>query len=65
MSLSEAQGIVRGACPHLSRRELRSAAITYLNWWNGLSSPLAHPDPTGERAVRRIIGYYDIEETAA
>ena len=65
MSLSEAQEIVRAALPHLKRRPLRAAAITYLNWWNGNSEKLSHSDPTGERAVRRIIGYFDTDPTSA
>lgn len=55
MTLTEAQQIVAAALPELTRRPLRSAAITYLNWWHGHSASMPYSDPTGERAVRRIL----------
>lgn len=55
MSLSEAQQIVAAALPDMRRRALRSAAITYLNWWNGHAEAMPYTDPTGEAAVRRIL----------
>lgn len=65
MSLSDAMEIVSAALPDLKRRERRAAAITYLNWWNGHSASIGYSDPTGEKAVRRILGYFDIEPAAA
>lgn len=55
MSLTEATRIVAAALPDLKRRALRSAAITYLNWWNGHAEAMPYSDPTGERAVKRIL----------
>lgn len=55
MSLSEAQEIVHTALPHLKRRPLRAAAITYLNWWNGHAEAMPYHDPTGEKAIRHIL----------
>ena len=55
MSLTEATRIVAAALPDLKRRALRAAAITYLNWWNGHAEAMPYSDPTGERAVKRIL----------
>lgn len=60
MTLTEAMNIVAAALPGLGHRGLRSAAVVYLNWWNGHSEAMPFADPTGERAVRRIVGYYDV-----
>lgn len=55
MSLSDALDIVTNAIPEMPRRKRRPAAITYLNWWHGHSASMPYSDPTGERAVRRIL----------
>ena len=56
MSLSESLTIVKSALPAgTSRRKLRAAAVTYLNWWNGHSEASGYSDPTGNKAVRRIL----------
>lgn len=58
MSLSDALDVVRPVLAHdgvTARRAVRAAAITYLNWWQGHSQSMPYSDPTGERAVRRIL----------
>ncbi|WP_152353278.1 hypothetical protein [Brachybacterium subflavum] len=65
MSISEAKAIVAAAIPDISNKQLKIAAAVYLNWWNGHSASIGYSDPTGEKAVRRILGYFDIEPAAA
>lgn len=39
-----------------SKRQLRTHAVHYLDWWNGLNAKItAHIDPIGVRAVRRVL----------
>lgn len=58
MSLNDAIDIVRPVLARdgiTARRPIRDAAITYLNWWNGHAEAMPYSDPTGERAVKRIL----------
>lgn len=58
MSLSDALDIVRPVLARdgvTARRAVRAAAVTYLNWWHGHAEAMPYSDPTGERAVRRIL----------
>lgn len=60
MSLSDAMRYVREIATseglRFSKRQLRTHAVHYLDWWNGLNAKTtAHIDPTGEQAVKRVI----------
>lgn len=60
MSLSDAMRHVRKIAPReglrFSKRQLRSHAVHYLDWWNVLNAKTtAHIDPTGEQVVRRVL----------
>lgn len=60
MLLSDAMRHVRKIATReglrFSKRQLRSHAVHYLDWWNGLNAKTtAHIDPTGEQAVRRVL----------
>ncbi len=55
MSISEAKAIVRAAIPNITAKQLKRDAATYLNWWNGHAEAMPYSDPTGEKAVRRIL----------
>ena len=70
MSLSDAMTYVREIATstglRFSKRQLRTHAVTYLNWWNGLDAKTtAHTDPTGEQAVRHLMCEWIAEEVAA
>lgn len=59
MSLSDAIEVVRAVLPErTSARKLRAQAVIYLNWWNGNSEVMQYADPTGEKAVRRILAQH-------
>lgn len=60
MSLSDAMRYVREIAAseglRFSKRQLRTHAVHYLDWWNGLNAKTtAHIDPTGEQAVKRVL----------
>lgn len=58
MTLRDAVDVVRPVLARdgvTTRRAVRAAAVTYLNWWHGHSQAMPYSDPTGERAVRLIL----------
>ena len=60
MSLSDAMRYVREIAAseglRFSKRQLRTHAVHYLDWWNQLDAKTtAHIDPTVELAVRRVL----------
>ena len=60
MTLSDAMRYVREIAAseglRFSKRQLRTHAVHYLDWWNGLNAKTtAHIDPTGEQAVKRVM----------
>lgn len=60
MSLHDAMTHVREIADatglRFSKRKLRTVAVGYLDWWNGLDAKTtAHADPTGEAAIRHVL----------
>ncbi|QEU11282.1 MULTISPECIES: hypothetical protein [Dermabacter] len=60
MTLSAAMRHVRDIATseglRFSKRQLRTCAVHYLNWWKQLEAKTtAHLDPTVELAVRRVL----------